>query len=102
MSVNRTPQVGSICAGTHDPARIGPAMLETLCEVNFQAWISLPRPTPGDAGFWHTEEGTQLLDTLTFALEAAAPEGLEFGEHPEDDSNLGFWPSATVAQGGES
>ncbi len=93
MPVNHTPEIGTLIAGTHRPEDLGPAFLDALRGYHFQAWMALPKPAEDDPAFWQTEEGTQLLDTLTFALEAVAPEGMVFGAHPDDGADIGFWPT---------
>lgn len=99
-------KTGSILSGTDRIQDLVPAFLDTLREVDPAYTTALSSmnhgegPIPDDAKdddshcWWSCAGAVDLMDNLQFALEARAPAGHYFGEHPDDDTNIGFWPEA--------
>lgn len=43
---------------------------------------------------WNSEDISFLLEEIFDVLNAYAPDGYYFGAHPDNDSDLGYWPAS--------
>lgn len=50
------------------------------------------RYPPANALWWDTKEALEVYSELLNRLNAKAPEGYYFGDHPKMPFCLGFWP----------
>ncbi len=89
----RTPQIGTIVAGTHDPATLASAYLSALGEY---APLSLARLASEysdaiDALPRRHADLPDLVDTLHDALADCAPPYTYYGAHVGDGADIGYW-----------
>ena len=88
-----TPQIGTIVAGTHDPATLASAYLSALGEY---APLSLARLASEysdaiDALPRRHADLPDLVDALHDALADCAPPYTYFGAHVGDGADYGYW-----------
>lgn len=102
MSNPQAAIVGTVIHGTLRPQDLIPAFLKALRLVDPDEYAQRMAQPFGaipawaiDEGdtcpWWDSDDACYLLESLTEALEAAAPEGWYFGAHPGDGSDFGFW-----------
>lgn len=98
----KTRIMGTVCHGTMRPQDLIPAFMAAVANVDppaYEQMVTAPfPPVPAyvyDEGdncpWWDSEDAMCVLEALTEALEAAAPEGYYFGAHPGDGSDFGYW-----------
>lgn len=88
----RTPQIGTIVAGTHDPATLASAFLS----LGEYAPLSLARIASEysdaiDALPRRHADLPDLVDALRDALADCAPPYTYFGAHVGDGADIGYW-----------
>lgn len=92
-----------VSAGTLRPQDILNSILDTLKEINPEGFAQVMHPATGfsvvpayaiedeTSEWWDSEEAILLVDTLSDALNEAAPDGFHFCVNEGDSSCFGFW-----------
>ena len=86
-------ELGSVSTGTMRPEDLIPAFLDVLSDLDGARAVEFQQELDADSWDWDSEDASEVLSELFYALDDHAPPYCYFGAHLGDGADYGYWPS---------